>query len=101
MPTSLNVKTMAAQNWLILSLTAGIGPILGRRLVNAAGSAEAATKLTRRELQQIEGIGMAKAQAVADSLKVAEADAILQLSKASDLGAKLICPDDDSWPQLL
>ena len=27
------------QHWLQLSLTAGIGPILGRRLIDAAGSA--------------------------------------------------------------
>ncbi len=89
------------EHWLQLSLTAGIGPILGRRLVDAAGSADAATKLTRRELQQIEGIGLAKAQSVADSLKVAESDAILQLSKATDFGATIICPDDDIWPALL
>jgi DNA processing protein len=88
-------------HWLQLSLTTGIGPILGRRLIDAAGSAELATQLTRRELQQIEGIGMAKAQAVADSLKSAEADAILQLEKANQLGAKIISPDDDTWPTLL
>jgi len=88
-------------HWLQLSLTAGIGPILGRRLIDAAGSAELATQLTRRELQQIEGIGMAKSQAVADSLKSAEADAILQLNKASELGAKIISPDDETWPVLL
>src|SRR3954454_24241598 len=89
------------QHWLQLSLTSGIGPILGRRLIDAAGSAELATQLTRRELQQIEGIGMAKAQAVADSLKVAESDAILQQSKASELGAKIVSPDDEEWPALL
>ncbi len=89
------------EHWLQLSLTSGIGPILGRRLIDAAGSAQAATQLTRRELQQIEGIGLAKAQAVADSLKSAESDAILQLSKATEFGAKIICPDDDSWPELL
>ena len=88
-------------HWLQLSLTDGIGPILGRRLIDAAGSAEAATQLTRRELAQIEGIGLAKAQSIADSLKSAESDAILQQSKANDLGAKLISPDDDSWPALL
>jgi DNA processing protein len=92
---------MATHHWLQLSLTSGIGPILGRRLIDAAGSAEAATQLTRRELQQIEGIGLAKAQSVADSLKSAEADAILQLNKANQLGAQLICPDDESWPSLL
>jgi DNA processing protein len=89
------------QHWLQLSLTSGIGPILGRRLIDAAGSAEAATQLTRRELAQIEGIGLAKAQAIADSLKSAEADAILQMSKAADFGAKIISPDDDLWPALL
>jgi DNA processing protein len=88
-------------HWLQLSLTDAIGPILGRRLIDAAGSAEAATQLTRRELAQIEGIGLAKAQAIADSLKSAEADAILQTSKATELGAKFICPEDESWPTLL
>jgi len=89
------------EHWLQLSLTDGIGPILGRRLIEAAGSAQAATQLGRRELQQVEGIGLAKAQAVADSLKTAEADAILQISKATELGAKIICPDDEAWPTLL
>jgi len=89
------------EHWLRLSLTDGIGPILGRRLIDAAGSAQAATQLTRRELQQIEGIGLAKAQAVADSLKTAETDTILQVNKATELGAKVICPDDDAWPTLL
>ncbi|HEV8293443.1 MAG TPA: helix-hairpin-helix domain-containing protein, partial [Tepidisphaeraceae bacterium] len=69
-------------HWLQLSLTDGIGPILGRRLIDVTGSAEAAVQLTRRELAQIEGIGLAKAQSIADSLKSAETDAILQLSKA-------------------
>jgi DNA processing protein len=89
------------QHWLQLSLTSGIGPILGRRMIDAAGSAEAAVQMTRRELAQVEGIGLAKAQAVADSLKVAEADAMLQSSKAGELGAKIISPDDDVWPALL
>jgi len=89
------------EHWLQLSLTDGIGPILGRRMIDAAGSALAATQMTRRELTQIEGIGLAKAQAVVDSLKVAESDAILQVSKASELGATIICPDDDAWPALL
>jgi len=89
------------QHWLQLSLTSGIGPILGRRMIDAAGSAESAVQMTRRELAQIEGIGLAKAQAVADSLKVAESDAILQLSKATEHGAKIISPDDDLWPALL
>src|SRR5215212_8962598 len=89
------------RHWLQLSLTSGIGPILGRRLIEAAGSAELATLLTRRELQQIEGIGMAKAQAVADSLKESAADTELQVNKAEELGATLICPDDEAYPALL
>src|SRR3954469_21239912 len=89
------------EHWLQLSLTSGIGPVIGRRLVEAAGSAEAATKLTRRELAQIEGIGLNKAPAVADSLKSAEGEAIFQLQKADSLGAKVVCPDDEIWPALL
>src|SRR3954465_15498236 len=89
------------QHWLQLSLTSGIGPILGRRMIDAAGSAESAAQMTRRELAQMEGMGLAKAQAVVDSLKVAEADAMLQMSKATEHGAKIISPDDDLWPALL
>src|ERR1051325_11071725 len=89
------------QHSVQLSVTSGIGPTLGRRMIDAAGSAESAVQMTRRDVAQVEGIGLAKAQAVADSLKVAEADAMLQISKASEVGAKIICPDDDDWPALL
>ena len=56
---------MPASHWLQLSLTNGIGPILIRRMIDLAGSAENATHLTRKDLERIEGIGTAKATAIA------------------------------------
>src|ERR1041385_7418617 len=88
-------------HWLQLSLTDGIGPVLIGRMVELSGSAENATSLTQKELQQIEGIGTGKAAGIADSLRTAAADAEQQMRKAAEFGASIICRDDESYPQLL
>ena len=87
--------------YLRLSLTPGIGPVLARRMIDLAGSADAAVALSRSQLQQVEGIGSSKAasieRALGDSARIAE----YELKKVADLGARVICPEDDLWPALL
>jgi DNA processing protein len=90
---------MAIQYWLRLALTDGIGPILIRRIVDAAGGAEAACEASINLLRTIDGIGTAKANAIRKSMQSAKVDQEMQ--RASQLGAKLICPDDDAYPLLL
>lgn len=92
---------MALQHWLQLSLTDGIGPILIARLIETAGSAEAACALTPSDLQNIDGIGTSKSHKIAQSLRSAAAEAARELEKAHALGVHLLCPDDAAYPVLL
>ncbi len=87
--------------WLRLSLTAGIGPILSRRLIERAGTAEAACEATAPLLQTIEGIGANKARHIAQSLKESADAAEREIDKAAAAGARIICPDDEEYPLLL
>ena len=92
---------MGRDAYLHLSLTDGLGPVLTRRLIEHAGSPEEAVALTARELQQVEGIGVAKANAIASALRSTSGDVAVQLSKAQELGVRIICPEDEDWPELL
>ncbi len=92
---------MALRHWLTLSLTAGIGPILSRRLVEAAGSAETACEVTLPVLRNIEGIGTSKADKIAAGLRAAKTLVDEELAKAKASGARVICPDDEDYPFLL
>ncbi len=90
---------MAIQHWLRLALTDGIGPILMRRLIDTAGSVQAASAATESLLRNVEGIGSAKARKIVESMRAATVD--LELDRCESLGVKLICPDDAAYPELL
>jgi DNA processing protein len=84
--------------WLTLSLTPGIGPILARRLIEAAGSASNACAADANLLRMIDGIGTSRATAIATALKKADAEAHAELDRATTAGTRIICPDDDEYP---
>ena len=90
---------MAREHWLRLAMTEAIGPILIRRLVEAAGSAERACAASISLLQTIDGIGTSKASRIYRSLHAAEVED--ELRKCDQLGVSLICPDDAAYPTLL
>ncbi len=93
---------MSHRNWLCLSLTEGIGPILARRLVEATGSAEAACHASANVLKTIEGIGSARAPKLAQALVEARAKVEDEMARAHampDVG--FVCPDDEAFPYLL
>src|SRR6478672_9097957 len=90
---------MALRDWLRLSLTEGIGPILTRRLIEAAGDIEAACDASVNLLRTIEGVGTAKANAIRESMRAAKVDE--ELERSAKLGLSLICPDDQNYPTLL
>ena len=92
---------MGLRHWLQLSLTTGIGPILTRRLVAAAGSAEAACAADAALLRTIEGIGSGKAGAIATALRSAAAEVDAELERAVAVNAHVICIDDAAYPLLL
>jgi DNA processing protein len=90
---------MPIEHWLRLAMTEGIGPILIRRLIDAAGGAEAACDASINSLRNIDGVGNAKANAIRASMQAADVDG--ELRKCEELGVRLICPDDAEYPSLL
>ncbi len=92
---------MALGHWLQLALTDGIGPILARRIIEAAGSAEAACDASADLLATIDGIGTARSRKFAAAMRNAAALADHEMTRCSAGGIKLICPDDESYPVML
>jgi DNA processing protein len=92
---------MSLIHWLTLSLTPGIGPILSRRVIEAAGSVEAACAVTLPLLRTIEGIGSAKAEKIAAGLRQARSMVNEELARVDRGGGRVICPDDGEYPALL
>ena len=89
------------RHWLQLSLTDGIGPILARRLIDAAGGIAAACDASQALLRNVDGIGSAKAGRIHASLRASADAAEAELERARRLGVAVICPDDDAYPALL
>jgi DNA processing protein len=92
---------VSLRHWLQLSLTDGIGPILIRRIIDAAGSAEAACGASATLLREIEGIGTAKASKIHQSMRAAAEEVAKELEAAEKLGISIISQDDDNFPILL
>ena len=82
-------------------MTAGIGPILIRRIVDAAGGAEAACEAPVALLREIDGIGAAKAAKIHAAMRDAGGAVDNELAAAASLGIRLVTPDDETFPLLL
>lgn len=89
------------RHWLQLALTDGIGPILARRVIDAAGGAEGACQASARLLQQVEGIGSGKSARIAAALRDAATAVDSELDRAARENITLLCPDDDRYPVML
>jgi DNA processing protein len=89
------------RDWLQLSLTEGIGPILTRRLIDAAGGAQAAGAADVTLLNNVEGIGVAKSRKIASALRAAGAEVDRELDRAAAQKVTILCPDDETFPPLL
>lgn len=82
-------------------MTDGIGPILIRRIVDAAGGAEAACEASVALLREIDGIGAAKAAKIRHSMREAADLVEKELAAAAALGVTIISQDDETFPLLL
>jgi DNA processing protein len=87
--------------WLTLAMTEGLGPVLTARLVERAGSAEAASNASTKLLQSVQGIGVNGAQRIARSLDAARDLALHEIENASGMGIDLVHVDDPRYPTLL
>src|SRR5580693_8784745 len=92
---------MPLRHWLQLSLTEGIGPILSGRLIEAAGSAEAACAAEGTLLRAVEGIGATRSGKLQSGLREAKSKVDEELAQCDKLGVKLLCPDDADYPPML
>lgn len=87
-----------AEAWLRLSLVRGVGPLLGRKLVHAAGGVEKIWSVSAEAWSNIAGVGPALLRALKAS-PPDTANAILQQCEAEQI--TLLCPDDSRWPKYL
>src|SRR5688500_12611390 len=93
---------MALEHWIQLALTDGIGPVLQRRLIDACGGdVAAACRVNAEVLRAIDGIGSSKSRQIYESLRRSGDLVQAEMRKACDLGAQLICLDDELYPALL
>jgi DNA processing protein len=92
---------MSLISWLTLAMTDGVGPILLRRMLEAAGNAEQACGLSARQLRGIEGIGSERAERVARALQQGAEAAQQELNRVREAGFGMICPEDGTYPVLL
>ncbi len=92
---------MALRHWLQLALTEGIGPILSRRMIDAAGSIEAACEISSQTIRAVEGIVSARASTIHQSLREAAGAVQGEMDRAASMNVALLCPDDETFPMLL
>jgi DNA processing protein len=85
--------------YIVLNMIEGLGPVSVRRLIDTLGSPKAILDADRDMLMEARGVGekMAlKIIAQRDSIDVDE-----ELENAADLGARIITPLDDEYPEAL
>ena len=92
---------MSLRHWLQLSLTDGVGPILARRVIDAAGGTEGACVANVALLRTVEGIGTAKAASIHESLRASADAAESEMERARRMGIAIVCPDDENYPVLI
>ena len=92
---------MPLRHWLQLSLTDGIGPILARRLIDAAGGVDAACEASVAVLRTVEGVGTSKAGKIHESLRASAEAVEAEMERARRMGIRIVCPDDEAYPVLL
>src|ERR1700704_7149373 len=93
-----HATTSNAVYWLALSLTPGLGPTRGRKLVERFGSIQDIFHASLTELEA-ENLQAQSAQHIAlgKSLELAHDE----IAKAAAAGIQILCRDDLAWPEPL
>ncbi|MEA2069151.1 MAG: DNA-processing protein DprA [Verrucomicrobiota bacterium] len=85
--------------YIVLNMIEGLGPVSVRRLVDCLGSPKAILEADREALMEARGIGEKVALKI-----IVQRDSIdfeAEIDKAADLGARIITPEDDEYPDAL
>ncbi len=84
---------------LTLNATKGIGTVLLSRLLARFGSAEAATRASEADLQEVRGVRPSLARGIREARESGAGEKDLAL--AEKLGARVIAREDEGYPALL
>ncbi len=90
--------TDKASAWLRLAMVRGIGPMMGRKLVQAVGGIDALWLQSAHELKTVDGIGPQLLTALGKNLDPV-VESVVELCRQRKIG--LLCPDDPDWPASL
>jgi len=83
--------------WLRLAMVRGIGPVTGRKLVQAVGDIDRLWSQSANELKAIVGIGPAVLAALGQLPIIESAiETVIKLCRQRQIG--MLCPDDSHWP---
>lgn len=85
--------------YIVLNMIEGLGPVSVRRLVDVLGSPKAILEADREALMEARGIGEKLALKI-----VSQRDGIdfeEEIEKAAEIGARIITPEDDEYPEAL
>jgi DNA processing protein len=85
--------------YIVLNLIEGLGPVSVRRLVDALGSPKAILEADREELIKARGVGEKLALKIIAQRDDIDAEA--EIDKAAEIGARIITPLDDEYPEAL
>lgn len=88
-------------DFLRLTLTPGVGPVLCRRLLDKFNRPERILAASVAELESVEGIGAARAQQFVRGFAASMPAAEQELALAERLGVQIIALDAPNYPSLL
>lgn len=95
-PPSTNTRDL-----LRLTLTPGVGPILGRRLISHFGTLDRMLRASPSDLKRVDGIGEKLSMKVASGLRESERLAEIEIERCEKTGVRLIAMGDPLYPPLL
>lgn len=88
-----------AKQYLRLSQAKNIGPVCVRKLIDHFGTIEAVFGASIRELERVEGVGRYRAEAIFEARQAD--DCTREIERATELGVRIICCEDDDYPAIL
>lgn len=91
----------STRDLLRLTLTPGVGPILGRRLVSHFGTLDRMLRASPSDLKRVDGIGEKLSMKVASGLRESERLAEIEIERCEKTGVRLIAMGDPLYPPLL
>ncbi len=85
--------------YIVLNMIGGLGPVSVRRLIDVLGSPKAILEADREALMGARGVGEKLALKIITQRDSIDVEG--EIEKAADIGARMITPVDDEYPEAL